>query len=254
MPEKAIAAGLALAVLASPIAYGAKIDPNNAKAILEQVEKNISSEDEVATMKMTITEADGTPKDRTMEIYRKGSEGTQKVLVRIQGPADLKGTGLLSIGQDQWLYLPSSKQTRRLQAGNKKSGFMDSELSYEDMGANSDGRFDSKVIKQEELQGHKFAVIENKPKGESSYGKILVWVDLDKYLVGKMEYYDKSMKLLKESVFSGYKQFDKGVWRARKVEVRNLQNKRGTTVELSNLKLNKGIDDEEFTESALTDE
>ena len=130
---------------------------------------------------------------------------------------------------------------------------MDSELSYEDMGTNSDAQFESKVVKQDDWNGRKFTVIENTPKGQSTYGKILLWVDLGTYLVGKMEYYDKSMKLLKVSTFSGYKQFDKGVWRAQKVSVSNVQNKRGTVLELSNLALNKGLEDEEFTEGALTE-
>ncbi len=253
MSEKAIAAGLVFALLTPAFSHANAVDPNNAKAILEKVEKNLSSKDEVATIKMVISEADGTKKDRGMEIRRKGSEEKQKILVRMNAPADLKGTALLSVNQDQWLYLPSSKQTRRIQSGKRNSSFMDSELSYEDMGTSADAKFESKVVRQEDIKGQKFAVIENTPKGESSYGKILLWVDLKNYLVGKMEYYDKAMKPLKVSMFSGYKQFDKGVWRAQKIQVTNLQNKRGTILELSDLKLNKGLEDEEFTESALTE-
>lgn len=257
--SKAVAASVALALTIAPLmhAYAAQVDPNNAKSLLDQVQKNVTSQDEVATVKMVITEADGTKKDRALEIRRKGKESSQRVLVRMQGPADLKGTALLSVSKgkesDQWLYLPSSKQTRRILSSKKNSSFMDSELSYEDMGTSSDAQFESKVLKQDTIEGRKFSVVENTPRGESSYGKVLVWIDLSTYLVGKMEYYDKSMKLLKITNFSGYKQFDKGVWRAQKVSVTNVQNKRGTVLELSGLALNKGLEDEEFTEGALTD-
>jgi predicted RND superfamily exporter protein/outer membrane lipoprotein-sorting protein len=255
--NKAVAASVILALTIAPAVHAAQVDPNNAKSLLDQVEKNVTSQDEVATVKMVITEPDGTKKDRALEIRRKGKEDKQRVLVRMQGPADLKGTALLSVSKgkesDQWLYLPSSKQTRRILSSKKNSSFMDSELSYEDMGTSADAQFESKVLKQEDLNGRKFSVVENTPKGESSYGKILLWIDLGTYLVGKMEYYDKSMKLLKVSTFSGYKQFDKGVWRAQKISVSNVQNKRGTVLELSGLALNKGLEDEEFTEGALTD-
>jgi hypothetical protein len=70
--------------------------------------------------------------------------------------------------------------------------------------------------------------------------------------VDKIEYFDKTGKPLKVSTFSDYKQFG-NVWRAQKISVSNLQNKRGTTLQLSDLKLNKGLDDSEFTESALTE-
>ncbi|MGZ3710519.1 MAG: outer membrane lipoprotein-sorting protein [Bdellovibrionota bacterium] len=256
MSERAIAAGLALAFLTSSFASAA-VDMKDAKSILKNVEKNMTATDEVATVNMTITEKDKTKKTRGLQISRKGKDADQKVMVRMNSPADLKGTALLSVSKgkssDQWLYLPSSKATRRIQSGNRSSGFMDSEMSYEDMGTGADAKFESKVVKEDTINGRKYSVIENIPKGESSYGKVQVWVDQGTFLVGKMEYFDKNLKPLKTSNFTNYKQFDKGVWRAQKVQVDNQQNGRGTTLELSDLKLNKGLDDAEFTESALTE-
>jgi outer membrane lipoprotein-sorting protein/uncharacterized membrane protein YdfJ with MMPL/SSD domain len=254
MPEKAIAASFILALTLSTAAYAAKAKPNdnNAKAVMDKVAKNLDSKDEVATIKMTITEADGTKKSRELEVKRKQGD-KHKALVRIHSPADLEGTALLSVGSDQWLYLPSSKQTRRIVSGKRSSNFLDSELSYEDMGAGAEAGFSSKVAGHEKIDGKDFTVIENIPKGESTYSKVLVYVDTEKNLIGKTELFDKAGKPAKVTTFSGYKQFDKGVWRAQKVEVKNLQNKRGTVLELSDLKLNKGIDDDEFTESALTE-
>jgi len=255
MSRRSLAMGTAAMVLVfglGQIAFAAKAggDP---REILKKVEKNVGSKDEVASIKMVIMEKDGSSKNRSLKIMRKGEDSKQKVLVRLQGPADLKGTALLSVNKDQWLYLPSQKQARRIQSGNKKSSFMDSELSYEDLSSGADVSFESKYMKEESQGGRKYAVIENTPKGESAYGKILLWVDVEKYLIGKMEYFDKAMKPLKVSTFSGYKQFDQGVWRAQKIDVKNLQTKRGTVLELSDLKVNKGIDDSEFTESALSD-
>ncbi|MCO5142168.1 MAG: outer membrane lipoprotein-sorting protein [Oligoflexia bacterium] len=267
MSENAVAASVALlftigtfvpnTVSAASAVAAPKSPSADAKTILEKVEKNVSSNDEIATLKMLITEKDGTEKERAIEIKRKGADDKQKVLVRMNSPADLKGTALLSVSKgsesDQWLYLPSSKQTRRILSSKRSSSFMDSELSFEDMGTSSDAKYKSTVLKEETMAGRKFHVIESVPTGESSYGKIHIWVDAEKNLVGKMEYFDKKMKPLKVSNFSGYKQFDKGVWRAQKVQVENLQTKRGTVLELSNLQINKGLDDDEFTESALTD-
>lgn len=229
----------------------------DAKAILDKVSKKVDAKDEIANVKMIITEADGASKTRVLEIRRKGKDDTQKVLVKLEGPADLKGTALLSVSKgkssDQWLYLPSSKQTRRIQSGKSRSGsFMDSELSYEDMGTSSDAAYVSKILGKKKDGGRDFTLIENTPKGESSYGKTIIWVDDKTDLVGKIEYFDKAGKPLKVSTFSGYKQFG-NVWRAQKVSVTNLQNKRGTVLELSDLKLNKGLEDGEFTESALTE-
>lgn len=243
-----------VAALVSPVSFAAA---NEAKSILDKVAKNVDAKDEVAMVKMVITEADGASKTRSLEIRRKGHDDTQKVLVKLEGPADVKGIALLSVSKgkssDQWIYMPSSKQTRRIQSGKNRGGsFMDSELSYEDMGTSSDARFESKVIGKKKENGTDYTLIENVPHGESVYGKTILWVADKTDLVGKIEYFDKANKPLKVSTFSGYKKFE-NVWRAQKVQVSNLQNKRGTVLELSGLKLNKGLDDGEFTESALTE-
>lgn len=235
-----------------PTAYSAE----SAKSILDKVSKNVDAKDEVANVKMTIIEPDGSKKERQLEIRRKGGETDGKVLVKMQSPADLKGTALLSVvkgkNNDQWLYLPSSKQTRRILSSKKSGSFMDSELSYEDMGASSEAKFESSVAGKKEEAGRNFTLIENSAKGESAYKRTVLWIDDKTNLVAKIEYFDKANKPLKVSVFSGYKLFDK-VWRAQKIAVTNLQNKRGTTLEISGLKVNKGLNDGEFTESALTE-
>lgn len=249
------AAVVTIGLLATSSVWAASADPGNAKALLDEVEKNLHSTDEVANLKMKIVEPDGTAKERALEIRRKGSEEKQKVLVRMQEPADLRGTALLSVNKgkesDQWLYLPSSKQTRRILSNKRSSSFMDSELSYEDMGTNSN--FESKVIRQENKNGQNYSVIESTPKGESAYGKIHIWVNLATRLVDKMEYFDKTQKPLKVTEFSNYKKNDKGIWRAGTVNVKNVQTQRGTVLTLSGLRVNQGLADSEFTESALTD-
>jgi uncharacterized protein len=242
--------------LAATLGSAVQAAAEDAKTILDKVSKNVDADDEVANIKMVISEADGAKKERTIEIRRKGADDNQKILVKLQGPADLKGTALLSVAKgksnDQWLYLPSSKQTRRIQSSGKGGGFMGSELNYEDMGSSAEAKFESKISGKKEEGGRKFTLIENTPKGTSVYGKTVIWVDDKLYLVSKVEYFDKALKPLKVSTFSGYKQYEK-VWRAQKIAVSNLQNKRGTTLELSNLKVNKGLSDGEFTESALTE-
>lgn len=256
MKSKFLALAAVLSLLTATLAPATLAAAEDAKAILDKVSKNVDAKDEIASIKMVISEADGSKKERELEIRRKGAEENQKVLVKLQGPADLKGTALLSVAkgksQDQWLYLPSSKQTRRIQSSGKGGNFMGSELNYEDMGGGAEAKFESKVVGTKEEGGRKFKLVENTPKGTSVYGKTVIWVDDKLHLVSKVEYFDKAMKPLKVSTFSGYKQFDK-VWRAQKISVTNLQNKRGTVLELSNLKVNKGLDDGEFTESALTE-
>lgn len=256
--QQAVAAAIAAFILLQPGSAYAADKTMSADDILKEAGKKVEAKAESATIKMTIIEANGGKKERALNIKRKGGDNKQQVLVRMLSPPDLKGTGLLSVSsgstKDQWLYMPSSKQTRRILGSQKSSNFMDSELNYEDMGTTSDLKFDSKVLKTEKIDGHDYYVIESVHKaGDSSYGKVLTWIDKDKYLVGKAEYYDKKGKLLKTSQLSAYKQYGQ-IWRAQKVQIKNVQNKRATILDLSDLKIGgDGLSDDDFSQSALTD-
>jgi outer membrane lipoprotein-sorting protein len=233
--------------------------PLTADQILKEVEKRVSAVDESATLEMTIIEANSASKTRDVQIRRKTNGNSHKVMVKIQGPANLRGTALLSISEgtkeDQWLYLPSSKQTRRILSSNKSSNFLDSELSYEDMGSSSNRKYVNSLLRTEKTPTGDVAVIESKlSTGDSAYSRILAWVPLGNFLVTKLEYYDLTGKLLKVTEMGTYKKFAGGIWRTQDVQVKNVQNHRSTHLMLKDLKINQGLDDHVFTESEMAEE
>ena len=81
----------------------------------------------------------------------------------------------------------------------------------------------------------------------------MTWVDLASYQIQKAEYYDQGGKLLKTMVFRDYKKFG-DAWRAQTIEVRNMQNKRSTVLNIASMKVNGGLADRDFTQSALEDQ
>lgn len=254
-----IAAGLAL-IVSLGFAKDAGATPNalNADQILKRVEGRVASKDEAARIKMKVIESNGSSKERELEIKRK-SGSKQQVLVRLEAPSDVRGVALLSVlkggREDQWLYMPSQKKARRVVSGNRSQKFLDSEFNLEDFSAGTYIHFANKVIREEPGAGKsKIAVIESKAKGdETSYSRILTWIDLGSYQIQKSEYFDREGKLLKTMVFRDYKKFGQ-TWRAQTVEVRNMQNRRSTVLKVAGLKLNAGLPDSEFTQSALEDE
>lgn len=226
----------------------------DATAILKNVEKGLLAKDERAVIKMKVVESNGSSKEREVEIKRKAG-GKNQVLVRLRAPSDVSGVALLSVAQgsteDQWLYMPSQKKARRVVSGNKSQRFLDTEFNYEDFSASTYARFENKVVSEERAPSAAVAIIESKSKGgDSSYSKIKTWVDLASYQVQKSEYYDKDGALLKTMVFRDYKKFGTA-WRAQTVEVRNMQTRRSTILKIAALRLNSGLTDREFTQSAL---
>ena len=82
----------------------------------------------------------------------------------------------------------------------------------------------------------------------------MTWVPLTTFLVSKIEYYDHANKLFKVTEMGTYKKFPGDVWRTQDVQVKNVQNHRSTHLVLKDLKINQGLGDSEFTESAMQDE
>lgn len=226
-----------------------------AEDVLKKLETGLNSKDETALVDMTIIESNGQSKERRLEI-KKRNAGKQEVMVRLHKPADVKGIGLLSIvdksSENQWLYLPSQKKSRRIASTSKKEKFLDSEFSYEDFSASTYKNFKNSLKKEESIEGKPVKVVESVANsGDSPYQKIVTWVDSSTYKPLKTEYYDHEGKLLKIMDFSDYKQFGKGVWRAQVVKVENVQNKRKTILKLSDLKINSGLKEKEFSKQSL---
>jgi len=248
---KKIIGGFLLSSLISVQVFAGSADD-----LLKRVEKNLHSKDESAHVKMVVLEANGSERDRDLVISRLEGDDGQSIMVRIQSPADLRGMGLLSVSNhsqtDQWLYLPSSKQTRRILSAKRSSNFLDSELSYEDMGSGSTEQMSNQIVKSDVLDGVPHDVVESVTKNpDSAYSKLLTWVSTKTNLVSKIEYYDRSGKLLKTTTMSDYKKFGGNVWRALKVSVTNAQNHRSTRLDLVDLKINIGLSSANFSPSAL---
>jgi hypothetical protein len=253
-----VAAAIVLSLSLSSYALGAETAPS-ADQILNEVKKKVSANDESATIEMTNVEANSGSKTRDIEIRRKTSGASQKVMVKIKTPASLHGTALLSVSddkkEDQWLFLPSSKQVRRILSSNKSANFLDSELSYEDMGGTAVRKCTNTLLRTETSPEGNVAVIESRmAPGDSGYSRILTWVPLSNYLVTKAEYYDHGNKLLKVTEMGTYKKFPGDIWRTQDVNVKNVQNHRSTHLVLKDLKVNQGIGDSDFTEAAMQDE
>jgi outer membrane lipoprotein-sorting protein len=227
----------------------------NAMDILKKIEKANSNANERAEIQMKIQEPDGSVKERSLVIKKKSS-GEQKAMVKLLSPSDLKGIGLLTVAkksddENQWLYLPSEKRSRRITGSNKKGRFLDSELSFEDLSLSTYKNFSNTVIETKMQGNNKIAVIESKEKkqGESSYSKIKTWVDTTNSRLLKAEYYDEDDELLKVMTFNNYKKYQ-NVWRAQNIIVKNVKKNRGTTLDIKKVSL-KTIPDSEFSISAL---
>jgi len=151
-----------------------------------------------STITLTIYEKNGATRVRTISMVSKTTGGTEKRLVKFVEPADVRGTAMLIVdnedAQDEmWIYLPALKNTRRIVSTEKGKSFMSSEFSNADMttAALSDFR-----ISHTPLSGSGDSwIIESKPVTEAKaeeygYSRKVTSLAKKDLKISKMEYYN----------------------------------------------------------------
>lgn len=239
----------------------AAIPAVDVQKIANEISSRMSAKDEEFDVTMKIIEADKSSKERGMKITRL-SPGKKEhyVLVRMQTPKDLKGTSLLATykngKEEKWLYLPSSKQTRRLASTSGESNsILGSELNTEDFNINTETSAKNTLKREAKVGTQSYYVVESDVNTASGiYSKVISYIATNEYLPTKSEAFDKQGKLLKVIDFSDYKKVGTGKWRAGKIKIRNVQNNRATEIVIANIKVDQDLKPSEFTPKALSEE
>jgi predicted RND superfamily exporter protein len=242
--------------IAQPLRAKSAVDLN---LLAERVSALVSTRDELGKIEMKIIESDGSTKTREISYSRLNEKNTHFTILRMLSPKDIKGTALLSVikggnadqaQEEKWIYLPTSKQTRRIATSEGSARILDSELYSEDFDLASVKGASSQVIK-EEADGT--IEIETKiPSGKSSYSKTLSWIGKDN-LIKKSEVFDKKGALLKQVEFGKYIDAGGGKWRAGQIRITNVQNKRKTDLDLLSVKVNQNLKEKDFSTRALAE-
>jgi len=107
-----------------------------------------------------------------------------------------------------------------------------------------------KLLRSEAYADTTCYVVEGIPiKKQFPYGKRIIWIDKEKLIPLKIEYYDKKEVLWKLLTVT-WKNRD-GVWFWKKAVVENLQSDNKTFIAIEDVKLNIGLKDRDFTRGVL---
>ena len=212
---------------------------------------------EVRQMTLTLINAQG--KESVRKLVFEGFEGVarrDKTKVTFTYPADMKGAALLTHengegDDDQWLYLPAVKRTKRIASSNQRGSFMGSELSYEDLVVRQLDKYNFRYLGDETIEGKDCFVIERIPKNKKSgYSRVVRWRMKDNLQELRTDYYDRKGDLLKTRMMYGHHLID-GYWRVQKIEVTNAQTNKKSTLTFDDVKLKVKIPEDHFSTQSL---
>lgn len=191
---------------------------------------------------------------RALEVEQDGD----KALTIFDAPLDVNGVALLTHSHitgadDQWLFLPSLKRTKRISSSNKSGAFMGSEFAFEDMSSFEYEKYAGLEAAEDTLDNKPVYRVEMKPVyKDSGYTRLVTWLDKEHKQPLKVEFYDRKNTLLKTLSASDYRQYDNNAWRAHKLEMKNWQTKKSTELLFSDFNFGVSLGDADFNKNVLT--
>jgi outer membrane lipoprotein-sorting protein len=248
-----------LLTLCLPLAAQALTPQERGLEIAKEIElRDTGFHDFEASMTMLLRNRQGEEslrnmRNKTLEVENDGD----KTLVIFDEPLDVKGTALLSFSHkvgddDQWLYLPALKRVKRIASRNKSGPFVGSEFAYEDIASQEVEKYTYKYIGEDEFEGKSTFLIERDPVDPNSgYTRQQVWVDQERYIALKIDYYDRKNALLKTLVFRGYRQYLGKYWRADQMFMENHQTGKSTLLSWEHYEFRTGLKDGDFNKNSL---
>ncbi|MFZ5430633.1 MAG: outer membrane lipoprotein-sorting protein [Bacteroidota bacterium] len=226
--------------------------------IMEKVYNNPSGDDMQGELVMTLVNSRGEQRVRNLKQFMKNDGKSEKKIMFFMAPADVRNTSFMNWSyadgrdDDQWIYLPALKRTKRISSDGKSDYFMGSDFTYDDLGDRHPDEDNHKLLREETIGGEACYVVESTPKsGGYMYSKTITWVMKESYLGLKREFYDQKGNLLKTL---SIKKFEKisGIWTILETEMHNVQKSHKTLMNFSDVRYNKGIPDSQFTERSMT--
>jgi hypothetical protein len=256
---------LALLVSLSAMAYPtAAADDPRARAIMEKVDARDDGDNQTADMQMVLIDKRGQQRVRKLATSKKDKgEDTLRLMFFLQ-PADVKDTAFLTYDyddpekdDDQWLYLPALKKTKRIATSDKSGSFMGSDLNYSDMTSRNLEDYDYSFYEkgpEAQVRGKKVWVIWSLPRSkdvidETGYEKSLLFVRPDIDMVVRAINWVKDGGYLKYMDMRQLEQID-GIWIATDTLVTKKKGKdtvHKTILTMENVRFNQDLEFDMFS-------
>jgi hypothetical protein len=236
-----------------------------AREIMQKVDDRDDGDNRISEMQMVLIDKNGDTRTRKIKTFAKdlitdkGEEDRRTIMFFLE-PADVKDTGFLTYDfdayekdDDQWLFLPALKKTKRIASTDKSGSFMGSDFNYSDMTRKNLDAYDYKILKEDDVRGSKTWVIEALPKtqeeiDQSGYKKSVVFVRQDNFVVVRAVHWTDIGDKLKYLDVTGLELID-GVWTTTAMTMTTKKNKlteHKTELTFYNILYNQELDDAMF--------
>lgn len=227
------------------------------RALAQKVFDRDRGDNSISIGQMVLVDKNGKKRSRSFISKRKMEGELEQQLLRFTAPADIDGTGFLTIEKPGWeteqfLYLPALKRTRRIVSSQKGHRFVNSDLTYEDMERHPVDDYEYRLVGSETIKNIDCYILESRPKKgtESQYSLIISRISKDSLLGILVHYFDKKGKH-----FKTYKVLKvdriQGIWTEALAMVEDFQRGHKTYMKLESITYNTQINADEISRRGL---
>jgi outer membrane lipoprotein-sorting protein len=225
-------------------------EPPSGEDILKRVDANIGSDNKISIAEMVIHGRRGSRTVKSKSWLRGQDESFTEYLA----PAREKGTKMLKLGDQLWIYLPSTDRTIKISGHMLRQSVMGSDLSYEDMTEDPDLQklYDAQVVAEEVILERPCWVLELTSKGgDIAYHSRKIWVDKERFVSLREDRFARSGKLLKTFEVKEISRIQNRWVPTRMVFKDVLKSGKGTEFILESIEFNADIPAYVFTKASL---
>ncbi len=253
----------ALAGLAAGLLIGSAAGADDAGlALAQRVYDRPDGKDASSVVTMSLTEEGRSPRVRSMVLYRLSGEGGEvATLIRFTDPADIAGTGLLTLDaadgeSSQWIYLPAMQRVRRVDSSRKGGRFVNSDYYFEDLRDRKPAMDTHRVIGQESIDGVACEVLESVPveAGNSVYLRRVSWIDPVSLLPLRVDFYEKDAEQPAKRLDVAAREQVQGYWTVTDSTMTDLRSGHRTRLVAERIAYDRGLPARLFSSKALEDE
>ncbi|EAT10904.1 outer membrane lipoprotein-sorting protein [Bermanella marisrubri] len=231
--------------------------------IMKKNDAQLKVQDEQVSVRMRLINKQNDVRERTILISTKTDNNElQSSLIKFKSPKNVAGTGLLTVenlnnDDDQWLYLPALKRSRRISAANQSDSFMGTDFSYEDLSTENLEEYSYSLLGEEIINGTKHYKIEaiannEETLNESGYSRRLLWIESTNYILAKAFYFNKAGQHVKTLIAENIRPVSgTDVSRSHKVTMKNLKTGHQTQLTYEDYLINKGLSSNQFSMRSL---
>ncbi len=218
-----------------------------ADELLTALDANMTFATRTAKLKMTVVNGKRT---RVFEIISYG-RGEEDAAMEYRAPAREKGTRMLKLGDELWIYMPTIDRVQKISGHMLRQGMMGSDLSYEDMMASRElrKRYTSKVTGDATVGGRPCWKLEMVATDKSvTYPRRETCVDKETMIAVEQKLFALSGMLIKTWTMSAVQTFEGGRRFPTKMVIRDhLRKGSETRIEMSGIRFGVALEREVFS-------